>query len=37
VRNIVCDKVTALSVSQAVTAALFARERGAGGPAVIRL
>jgi crotonobetainyl-CoA:carnitine CoA-transferase CaiB-like acyl-CoA transferase len=31
VRNIVCDKVTALTAAQAVTAALFARERGAGG------
>lgn len=31
VRNIVCDKATALTVSQAITAALFARERGAGG------
>ncbi len=31
VRNIVCDKSTALTAAQAVTAALFARERGAGG------
>lgn len=31
VRTIVCDKATALSASQAVAAALFARERGAGG------
>ena len=31
VRTIVCDKATALSVAQAVTAALFACERGAGG------
>lgn len=31
VRSIVCDKVTALTASQAITAALFARERGAGG------
>ncbi|MGH0036807.1 MAG: CaiB/BaiF CoA transferase family protein [Myxococcota bacterium] len=31
VRNIVCDKGTALTVAQAVTAALLARERGAGG------
>ena len=31
VRNIVCDKATALSTAQAITAALFARERGAGG------
>lgn len=31
VRNIVADKGTAYTVAQAVTAALFARERGAGG------
>jgi crotonobetainyl-CoA:carnitine CoA-transferase CaiB-like acyl-CoA transferase len=31
VRNIICDKSTALTVAQAVTAALFARQRGAGG------
>ena len=31
VRTIVCDKATALSTAQAVSAALFARERGAGG------
>jgi crotonobetainyl-CoA:carnitine CoA-transferase CaiB-like acyl-CoA transferase len=31
VRQTVCDKVTALYASQAITAALFARERGAGG------
>jgi len=31
VRNIVCDKGTALVVAQAITAALFARERGSGG------
>ena len=31
VRTIVVDKATALTVAQAVTAALFARERGAGG------
>lgn len=31
VRNLVADKTTALTVSQAVTAALLARERGAGG------
>lgn len=31
VRSIVCDKVSALTASQAITAALLARERGAGG------
>jgi crotonobetainyl-CoA:carnitine CoA-transferase CaiB-like acyl-CoA transferase len=31
VRTVVCDKAAALTVAQAVTAALFARERGAGG------
>ncbi|NQV22641.1 MAG: CoA transferase [Rhodospirillales bacterium] len=31
IRNIVCDKATALTAAQAITAALFARERGAGG------
>jgi crotonobetainyl-CoA:carnitine CoA-transferase CaiB-like acyl-CoA transferase len=31
VRSIVCDKVTSLTACQAITAALFARERGAGG------
>jgi crotonobetainyl-CoA:carnitine CoA-transferase CaiB-like acyl-CoA transferase len=31
VRTIVCDKASALMVAQAVSAALFARERGAGG------
>lgn len=31
VRSIVCDKATALHVAQAIGAALFARERGAGG------
>ena len=31
VRTIFCDKVTALTAAQAITAALFARERGAGG------
>jgi len=31
VRTIVVDKATALTVAQAVTAALYARERGAGG------
>ena len=34
VKNIVCDKVTALTASQAITAALLARERGAGGQEV---
>ncbi len=31
VRNIVADKASAYTLAQAVTAALFARERGAGG------
>jgi len=31
IRNIVCDKSTALTTAQTITAALFARERGAGG------
>ncbi len=31
VRNIVCDKSTAYTAAQAITAALFARERGRGG------
>ena len=31
IRNSLCDKLTGLQVSQAITAALFARERGAGG------
>jgi crotonobetainyl-CoA:carnitine CoA-transferase CaiB-like acyl-CoA transferase len=31
VRNIVCDKSSAYTAAQAITAALFARERGAGG------
>jgi len=31
VRNILCDKATAQAAAQAITAALFARERGAGG------
>lgn len=30
IRNAVCDKITALHVAQLVTAALFARDRGAG-------
>jgi len=34
VRNIVCDKVSAVTLAQAITAALLARERGAGGHAV---
>jgi crotonobetainyl-CoA:carnitine CoA-transferase CaiB-like acyl-CoA transferase len=31
IRTLICDKVTAYGVAQAVTAALFARERGNGG------
>lgn len=31
VRNIICDKSTSLTAAQAITAALFARERGEGG------
>ncbi len=31
VRTLACDKITALHVAQAITAALFARERGASG------
>lgn len=31
IHNIVCDKSTALTTAQAITAALLARERGAGG------
>jgi crotonobetainyl-CoA:carnitine CoA-transferase CaiB-like acyl-CoA transferase len=31
VRNIVCDKASAYTAAQAITSALFARERGAGG------
>ena len=31
IRNIVCDKGTALTAAQAITAALLARDRGAGG------
>ncbi len=34
VKNIVCDKATALNAAQAITAALYARERGAGGQAL---
>lgn len=34
VRNILCDKATAMAAAQAITAALFARERGAGGQAL---
>lgn len=30
-RNLMCDKVTAYQAAQAITAALFARDRGAGG------
>ncbi len=35
VRTIVCDKATALSAAQGISAALFARERGAGGQHLI--
>jgi crotonobetainyl-CoA:carnitine CoA-transferase CaiB-like acyl-CoA transferase len=31
IRNVVADKVTALTAAQAITAALFARAKGAGG------
>lgn len=31
VRNIICDKASAYTAAQAISAALFARERGAGG------
>ena len=31
VRNLACDKITALTAAQALTAALFARARGEGG------
>ena len=31
VRNIICDKSTSYTAAQAITAALFARERGEGG------
>jgi crotonobetainyl-CoA:carnitine CoA-transferase CaiB-like acyl-CoA transferase len=31
VRHVVCDKASAWTAAQAITAALFARERGAGG------
>jgi len=31
VRHVICDKASALTAAQAITAALFARERGAGG------
>ena len=34
IKNIVCDKATALTAAQAITAALFARERGQGGQAL---
>jgi crotonobetainyl-CoA:carnitine CoA-transferase CaiB-like acyl-CoA transferase len=34
IRNLYADKSTALTVSQAITAALFARERGQGGQLV---
>jgi crotonobetainyl-CoA:carnitine CoA-transferase CaiB-like acyl-CoA transferase len=35
VRTLVCDKATALAVAQGVCAALFARDRGAGGQHLI--
>lgn len=35
VRTIVCDKATALSTAAAISSALFARERGAGGQHLI--
>ena len=35
VRTIVCDKATSLTTAQSVCAALFARERGAGGQHLI--
>jgi crotonobetainyl-CoA:carnitine CoA-transferase CaiB-like acyl-CoA transferase len=35
VRQVVCDKATSLTVAQAVCAALFARERGAGGQHIV--
>jgi crotonobetainyl-CoA:carnitine CoA-transferase CaiB-like acyl-CoA transferase len=31
IRHVVCDKATALTAAQAIAAALFARDRGAGG------
>jgi crotonobetainyl-CoA:carnitine CoA-transferase CaiB-like acyl-CoA transferase len=31
IRNAICDKVSGLQMAQAITAALFARERGSGG------
>jgi crotonobetainyl-CoA:carnitine CoA-transferase CaiB-like acyl-CoA transferase len=34
VRNILCDKATSLTAAQAITAALFARERGRGGQSI---
>ena len=34
-RTLVCDKATAYTVAQSITAALFARERGAGGQHVV--
>jgi crotonobetainyl-CoA:carnitine CoA-transferase CaiB-like acyl-CoA transferase len=34
VKNLVCDKATAMSAAQAITAALYARTRGAGGQAI---
>jgi crotonobetainyl-CoA:carnitine CoA-transferase CaiB-like acyl-CoA transferase len=37
VRNVVCDKSTALTSAQAITAALFARERGDGSGQHLRI
>ncbi|MDJ0785830.1 MAG: CoA transferase [Myxococcota bacterium] len=31
IRNVICDKASALYAAQAITAALYAREKGAGG------
>lgn len=37
IRNVVCDKATALTTAQAVTAALFARERNGGRGQAVRV
>lgn len=37
VRNVVCDKSTALTTAQAITAALFARERNGGTGQAVRV